>query len=480
MPASMMTLFPQAIAALEGFQYPLQANIAMSDTISRMITLGFDLSTNAIRTGFETAANFIPENDDPADNKLKNLLSIFRDGMIRYSEIVEENLLTGINRYSQERKGELSFIYLFTQEPPAQNWDIEFSEENVLLDLPGMRLIDISTDTDHAIDNYTVVFAPRAGHHSNIAERTALYMREMGLTRMAIVEQKCANDIPMFVNGERHYENFDGQVTQYRQMLTHLKNLTGYPAHLVAVCQPGPLLMSTVILHPELARTFGSAGSPMHTEAEPAYLTDFSRLMGENYIDKLMETFPAKVEQGEIGAGRQIYDGRLQVLGFYILGIDQHTRNLRQLLNDLKTGRAESADRQKQFYEWYNHALHFPAGFIRDTYRKIFVKNELIRGTLKIQGRYVDIKNYPGTVPIWALGGLRDNIAPPQQAVGHLPLIKRLADNEKMSFLADAGHMGLFRSHKVLREFYSQIVSFIKTHSDYADTRNNGLESAVA
>jgi poly-beta-hydroxyalkanoate depolymerase len=97
----------------------------------------------------------------------------------------------------------------------------------------------------HALKNYTVVFAPRAGHHSNIAERVALFLRDHGLSRMAVVEQKCAEDIPLYVDGKRHHEDFAGQVDQYRLILGHLKRLTGRPPHLVAICQPGPLPMTT-------------------------------------------------------------------------------------------------------------------------------------------------------------------------------------------------------------------------------------------
>ena len=84
-------------------------------------------------------------------------------------------------------------------------------------------------------------------------------MRDQGLTRMAIVEQKCAEEIPLYVDGRRHDEGFDGQVNQYRMVLEYLKDLTGYPSHLIAICQPGPLLMSTLILYPHLGKTFGSS-----------------------------------------------------------------------------------------------------------------------------------------------------------------------------------------------------------------------------
>ncbi|MGM0453511.1 MAG: hypothetical protein ACQERN_10145, partial [Thermodesulfobacteriota bacterium] len=338
MPASLMTLFPQARATMEGMEWPMKTNIALTDMASRMIGLGFNLNNTAVKNGFDAAARFFPSDRSVETNIFQQMLSIYRDGAIYFAELMEKNLISGLDNYKQHRQGEVDFLHVFTEDPPPEKWSVDFSSKNVLLDLPGMRLIDISSDTAHDIDNYTVVFAPRAGHHSNIAERTAVHLREQGMTRMAIVEQKCADDIPMYVHGRRHYENFDGQLTQYRRILSCLKDRTGCAPHVVGVCQPGPLLISTLILHPELARTFGSAGSPMHTEGESGFLTDFSRQMGKDYIDYLINIFSSKVKSSEIGAGRDIYDGRLQVLGFYILGVEQHSRNLRKLLEDLKAG----------------------------------------------------------------------------------------------------------------------------------------------
>jgi polyhydroxyalkanoate depolymerase len=338
----------------------------------------------------------------------------------------------------------------------------------LFLDLPGLRLIDISLDdSSHKIKNYAVVFAPRAGHHSNIAERTALFMRDRGLAKMAVVEQKCASEIPLYINGKRHYENFDGQVDQYTAVLEHLKNITGYPSHLIAVCQPGPLLAATLIRNPGLGKTFGSAGSPMHTEGEEGLITNFSRLMGEHYIDFLMDFFYQKVPEGNKGAGRRIYDGRMQVLGFYFLGIDQHLKNFRRAFSDIKKGDREAFLRQKSFYSWYNYVTHFPEGFIRDTYKKIFLENQLVKGTLDIKGTPIGIKDYPGDVPVWALGGTKDDIAPPLQATGHVSLIDSVPEEDRLLILAKAGHMGLFRSQKVLETDYEEITRFILERSDF-------------
>ena len=141
------------------------------------------------------------------------------------------------------------------------------------------------------------------------------------------------------------------------------------------------------------------------------------------------------------------------------------------LLQDLKAGNEEPGQRQKAFYGWYNTVLHSPTGFISDTYKKIFVKNELIRGTLTIGGKRVSIKDYPKNVPIWALGGSRDEIVPPLQAIGHMDLLGKVPSKDKLKLICDGGHMALFRSSKILKNEYQQIGDFILERSDWNDVK---------
>jgi polyhydroxyalkanoate depolymerase len=224
--------------------------------------------------------------------------------------------------------------------------------------------------------------------------------------------------------------------------------------------------MATLILYPDLGRTFGSAGSPMDTEGEKGYLTEFSRMVGEEFIDRIIEISGRTVSEGHPGAKRKYYDGRLQISGFYFLGTDQHIKNFLQLLDDLKQGNRGAVERQKVFYRWYNTVNHSPVEFIRDTYKKIFVRNALVRETLEIDGKRISIKDYPKSVPIWALGGTRDDITPPKQATGHMQLIRPIPKKAKLTIICEAGHMGLFRSRKILDKHYKKIVDFLLAHSD--------------
>lgn len=466
MPASFMSLFPNVLNTLEAMKIPIQTSADFAETANRSQELGFELLKGANHLGYEWLKNFMPLAMPVDQGACEKLSDMCREGSERFLSLTEENLSEYLTRFRRKRLGELAFINVFTESLPPQDWTVQYDDSKVLLDLPSLRVIDISTDVTHRIQNYGVVFAPRAGHHSNIAERVALYMRDQGLSRMAIVEQKCAEEIPLHVDKERHYEGFDGQVEQYRQVLETLKEMTGFPPHLVAVCQPGPLLISTLILYPHLARTFGSAGAPMNTDGERGYLTDFARMAGEDYIDRAMDLLGHTIPEEYPGAGRESWDGRVHVLGFYLLGMDQHFKNFRKLLADLKEGNEEDAERQKTFYQWYNYVHHAPAGFMRDTYKRIFVRNELIKGTLCIHGRTIGIRDYPASVPIWALGGSKDDIAPPLQATGHMALIDSVPDQNKLTLICDGGHMGLFRSSRILGEYYNRIVAFMLKHSD--------------
>lgn len=466
MPASVMTLFPHVLNTLEAMKIPIQTGAGLAATAIRSNVLGFGLMKNAQHFGCQLIKDLLPLTVPTNQRAYRQLLKMWQANSEGLLSLVEENLSDHLGRFHQRRLGELEFLKVFTEQLPSQDWTVEYDDTRVLLDLPSLRLIDISAQLKHKIQNYGVVFAPRAGHHSNIAERVALYMRDSGLTRMAVVEQKCAEDIPLHHNGERHYEDFDGQVEQYRKVLEHLREMTGCAPHLIAVCQPGPLLMSTLILNPQLGKTFGSAGAPMHTEAESGFLTDFAQTIGEDYIDRLIAFFSQTVSDEQAGAGRETFDGRLQVLGFYILGMDQHFRNFTRLLADLKQGNEEAAERQKAFYQWYNYVHHFPGGFIRDTFKKIFIKNELIQGNLLIGGKKIGVKDYPPDVPIWALGGTKDDITPALQATGHMELIDSVPPQHKLTLICDGGHMGLFRSKKILKEYYSRIVAFLLSHSD--------------
>lgn len=468
MPESMTAGWPQVACGLEIFKSTIGAARATVSMAKHATTSWSEWLQTSGHQGVDLARSALPAHFMGYPLPAAMALDLWANGASWSLKQAAGAAQDGMERLDREWMADAALLNLFSSTNAPQDWSVAYDDDRVILDLPSLRAIDISRDGDHRIRNFTVVFAPRAGHHSNIAERAALHFRDSGLSRLVIVEQKCAEDIPLHVDGQRHGEGFQSQVSQYAAVLEHLHRLAGVPSHLVAVCQPGPLLMATLIQHPHLGRTYGSAGSPMHTEAQRGFLTDFSRFVGPGFIDMMLAAFGRRIADDHPGAGRLAYDGSLQVLAFYLLGLNQHLRNFRQLRSDLVAGNQDGADRQQSFYRWYNSVHHFPAGFIRDTFKQVFVKNALVHGHLRIGDETVGIGDYPAGVPIWAIGGTNDEIVPALQATGHMDLLDQVPDDRKLVIHCDAGHMGLFRSRKVLKTHYSAVARFILAHSDKA------------
>jgi hypothetical protein len=103
--------------------------------------------------------------------------------------------------------------------------------------------------------------------------------------------------------------------------------------------------------------------------------------------------------------------------------------------------------------------------------QKDFYSKRADQRWLTIGSKSVKIADCPVQVPIWALGGTADNIAPPLQAVGHLDLITTKPKPHKLRLLCQAGHMELFRSHRVLAEYYGSVANFLLNHSDHVNYR---------
>lgn len=475
MPTWIMDRFPNTLTQLEATRLYLDSLLAGLRFQRDFAETTFQIFNSNLKYGFDSFRNVWQLFPGFPQDSYQAQLSLWEQWTQSWFELFQHQTVSSLQTQFDEREADLKFVNCFLKAPSPQGWQLSGGDGRVMLDLPSLRLIDLSeAEEECPIRNYTVVFAPRAGHHSNVAEPTAIFLRSQGLSRIAVVEQKCAEDIPLTVDGHRHSENFDGQIDQYREVLTYLKDLTGVPSHLVAVCQPGPLLMATLIQDPTLGKTFGSAGSPMHTEYEKGFLTEFSRLMGEDYIDRLIDLFPADISEDKIGAGRLGYDGAMHIFGFYVMGLHKHLKNFFALFQHIHNGDDAEVERQVNFYEWYNTVCHLPADYIRDTYKKIFVRNELIKGDLVIKGQSIGIRDYPADVPIWAIGGSIDDIAPVGQATGHLALLDQVPSEKKLKLICDAGHMGLFRSQRILEEYYTEIAAFMRKHSDLHTTKGDG------
>ncbi|WP_137725454.1 alpha/beta hydrolase [Prescottella subtropica] len=96
---------------------------------------------------------------------------------------------------------------------------------------------------------------------------------------------------------------------------------------------------------------------------------------------------------------------------------------------------------------WLDAPTGVPAGVYRWTLRHLFARNELVRGTLDVGGRVVDLGAI--TCPLTLLAGTRDRIVPERQMWALAEHASTPADHVTR-YRVDTGHLGMITDPDVL------------------------------
>jgi poly(3-hydroxyalkanoate) synthetase len=107
----------------------------------------------------------------------------------------------------------------------------------------------------------------------------------------------------------------------------------------------------------------------------------------------------------------------------------------------------------------------------------LFRDNKLIKGTLEVGGKVVNMRNI--TCPVFLLAGKRDHITPPPQ-VFEMEKYIGTPPQQIEKYLVQAGHIGLFMGREILRDTWSEIGAHMYRYSliEQADETPQILQSA--
>ena len=298
---------------------------------------------------------------------------------------------------------------------------------------PITRLRDFSVARDTGVGP-ALILPPQAGHHSCIVDynasqsqvRTAL---ESGLTRAFVLEWLGAT-----------VETRNTSISDYLGSLQRAVAKIGEPVHLIGDCQGGWLATIYAALHPEDVATLTIGGAPVDFHAGDSAIADVARTAG-------MAPFELAVEARRRHALRCVPARRL------------HRPPARD--GDLEAPRARAPPRRRRVRRTLSRVpelVRLDAGAPGVMYlwavKHLFIGNELVRGTLAIEGRPVRLEAI--TCPVNLIGGTEDHITPPAQVFA-------LADHvgtppaEVASILTPGGHLGLFMGHEALRTSWQPV-----------------------
>lgn len=273
----------------------------------------------------------------------------------------------------------------------------------------------------------SLLLPPQAGTHSCIVDHSpgrsqVDALRAGGLTRLHCLEWTPAR-------ATTDSASIDEHLAVIADAVAHL----GGRVNIVGDSQGGWLGTIYTALHPETVHTLTVAGTPIDFHAEQPALAALAHAptgAATSVVDLFYDTarasgLPSTDPIGEI-------ERAMALLG---------------ALDD-----PDEVSRMEAERRWFTWRQEIPAAFREWIIRHLFVRNELVAGTLEAEGAVVDLSKI--TCPLHLIAGRSDMIATPTQ-------VTALADHvstpppEVVATIADTGHIGLFIGRKALTDVWA-------------------------
>ena len=222
-------------------------------------------------------------------------------------------------------------------------------------------------------DPVVMIVAPLSGHYATLLRGTVLAMLQEH--DVYITDWADARDIPVHA-GRFDLNSYIDYLIDFIRELAPLS--PGGRAHTMAVCQPGPALLSAAAImaedkDPARPASMTIMGSPIDTRRSP---TAPNILSGERSYEWFESNMISTVPAPYPGVMRRVYPGFIQLYSFVSMNSDRHLNAHYDYFQHLVEGDGDSADKHRTFYDEYLAVLArlllgpeianlFPRGSIR-------------------------------------------------------------------------------------------------------------------
>jgi len=305
-------------------------------------------------------------------------------------------------------------------------------------------------------DPKVLVVAPISGHYATLLRGTI--ERLIPNQDVYVTDWIDAREVSL-KNGTFNLQDFISYIIEFLQVLDS-------DTHVIAVCQPGPLVLAATAImaeekdkaRPASITLMGSPIDPRESPMQP------NRLATEKPIEWFANNVIHTVPLPYAGAGRTVYPGFLQLTGFMTMNLERHTTAHLKLYENLVKNDGDSVDKHYKFYDEYLSVMDMSSEFYLETIEKIFQKAELPRGKLMYKGRKVDLKAITD-VAVMTVEGKNDDISGVGQTKATHKLCKNLPKSKQNYLLhPTVGHYGVFNGSKWRNEIAPEIEKFIRLH----------------
>lgn len=298
-----------------------------------------------------------------------------------------------------------------------------------------------------------LLVAPMSGHYATLLRKTVISL--LPDCEVYITDWHNARDIPVSA-GKFDVEDYTLYVADFMKAL-------GNDIHVIAVCQPAPLVLAATAWLAEKApeaqpRSLTLIGGPIDPDATPTEVTDFGNRMTMGQLEQIMIQ---RVGFNHPGVGRLVYPGLLQLNSFIAMNADTHAKAFRDQIQRVIEGKASDHDRHNSFYDEYLAVMDMTAEFYLSTVERVFKTREVARNAFTIEGKPVDIGKI-STVAVMVVEGEDDDISAPGQCSAALDLLTGVPEAKKVSHLEPgAGHYGIFAGSSWRNNIRPLVLNFI-------------------
>jgi len=327
--------------------------------------------------------------------------------------------------------------------------------ETTVLHKPFCNLVHFEREgVETGRDPVVLLVAPLSGHHATLLRDTVRAL--LPEHDVYVTDWLDARMVPL-AEGSFHLDDY---VRYVQGFLRHL----GPQTHVISVCQPTVPVLAAISLmasqqDPCLPRSMVMMGGPIDARKSPTQVNRLATTKPYSWFeDNVIHRVPPRYP----GAGRRVYPGFLQHMGFVAMNTDRHLRSHYEFYLDLLKGDDDDAQAHRRFYDEYNAVLDMTAEFYLDTIKTVFQEYSLPRGKWKIDGQKVD----PGAITNAALltiEGELDDISGQGQTRAAQHLCSGIPSSRKQHYTApDCGHYGIFSGRRWRQIICPKIAEFIR------------------
>jgi poly(3-hydroxybutyrate) depolymerase len=325
-------------------------------------------------------------------------------------------------------------------------------EERFLETTPFGRVVHFAKSQQPNGQPKVLLLPGLAGHFGTLVRETVRTM--LPDNDVYLVDWFNARDVPVEA-GRFGLDDFVEHIIDFLRAI-------GPGTHLMAICQPCAAAVTVAAImaedeDPAQPASLILLSGPVDARINPGPVNEAANRYSLKTLERLATTV---VPRPYDGAGRRVYPGFMQAMGFLNMAPRRHINAFVGLLRDVALGHEEAAARTTAFYDEYFAVLDIAAEFYLETARAVFRDHDLARGRMMWRGRHVD----PSLIrtALMTVEAENDDMCPPGQTqAAHALCTSIPAARRRQHLQAGVGHYGVFSGSRFQNEIYPLIGSFI-------------------